>query len=165
MAGEKLTDLTALANLATDDLFYVVDASDTSESSSGSSKSSNLLTIADFVKASIHPVFVDTYDANGGTNVTSGAVVQLDTARTITGNDFSLSGGVLTYNESARAFWIDAQVSTYNRTSSNGENTGSATCILTLNSGDKLRLFAIGVNASGPVTTIAESSRLTATNL
>ena len=140
-------------------------------------------------------IYADTYDATGGTDVTNGAVVQLDTVRASSGADFSLSNGVLAYNSASKLFFIVSHVSTdtgggrdnsrfwlerstdggtswskiqgtegwmYNRTGSNGESTGASSCILSLSSSDKLRLFSEGVNASGPVTTIASASGLTA---
>lgn len=148
--------------------------------------------------ADVEKVYADTYDSSGGTDVTSGAVVQLDTERTKSGTDFSLSSGVVTYNSSSKLFLINAQVGTdtgggrdnskfylekstdggstwsevsgttgwmYNRVDANGESQGATSALLTLNSGDKLRLWAVGINASGPVTTLADACGLTITQV
>lgn len=148
-----------------------------------------------FVAESTLNVHADTYDAVGGMDVTAGAVVALDTTRTMSATNFALSGGVLTYNAGTDLFVINAQVSTdvsvgtgrsvsraklqistdggavwgdvsgsfgwmYNRIDGNGEGTCSISVILTLNSGDKLRLWTERLTGADTIVTLANGSRL-----
>jgi len=57
-------------------------------------------------------IHADVYDIAGNLEVTAGAVVALDTTRSLSGADFSLSGGELTYNAGTTLFIIHADVST-----------------------------------------------------
>jgi hypothetical protein len=57
-------------------------------------------------------IHVDVYDVTGELEVTAGAVVALDTTRSLSGTDFSLGSGELTYNGGAALFIIHADVST-----------------------------------------------------
>jgi len=60
MAGVKITDLTPLATAASDDLLYIVDVSDTSESPQGTSKAIEVGNIIPFSRS----IFAGTLNAN-----------------------------------------------------------------------------------------------------
>ena len=58
MAGVKITDLTPLTTAASDDLLYIVDVSDTSESPQGTSKQIEVGNLLDFESGSWIPTLV-----------------------------------------------------------------------------------------------------------
>lgn len=137
--------------------------------------------------------YINAYDSSGNTDVTSGAVVNLNSVRN-SSQDFSLNGNEVSYSGQSSLFLVQANVSTdtgggrdnsffyiekstdngstwsevggtrgfmYNRTSGNGESSGATSAILQMESGDRLRLRAESLNASGPVTTIEDGSAIT----
>jgi hypothetical protein len=57
MAGVKITDLGTLATAASDDLLYIVDVSDTSQSPEGTSKQIEVGNLFDFESGSYTPTF------------------------------------------------------------------------------------------------------------
>ena len=57
MAGVKITDLTPLGTAASDDLLYIVDVSDTSESPEGTSKQIEVGNLLDFESGTWTPTF------------------------------------------------------------------------------------------------------------
>jgi hypothetical protein len=63
MAGIKITDLAVLGTAASDDLLYIVDVSDTSQSPQGTSKSIEVGNILDFESGTWTPTFSG-YSAN-----------------------------------------------------------------------------------------------------
>lgn len=74
MAGVKITDLTTLATAASDDLFYIVDVSDTSQSPQGTSKQielGNLTASLDVVSGTWTPTFSNNSGALGSVTLTS----------------------------------------------------------------------------------------------
>ena len=58
------------------------------------------------------PIHVDLYDSTGELEVTTGAVIVLDTIRSLSSTNFSLTSGELTYNAATALFNIHADVST-----------------------------------------------------
>lgn len=83
MAGIKITDLTPLATAASDDLFYIVDVSDTTESPQGTSKQiavGNLLPVVE--SGEFSPTF----------SSFTGAIIALTTTR----NYFQKIGDIVT---------------------------------------------------------------------
>jgi hypothetical protein len=63
MAGVKITDLTTLATAASDDLLYIVDVSDTSQSPQGTSKQIELGNLAANASAAFAPTLSGLTDA------------------------------------------------------------------------------------------------------
>ena len=59
MAGVKITDLTPLATAASDDLLYIVDVSDTTQSPQGTSKQIEVGNLLDFESGTWTPTFSD----------------------------------------------------------------------------------------------------------
>lgn len=59
MAGVKITDLGILATAASDDLLYIVDVSDTSQSPQGTSKQIEVGNVLDFESGTWTPTLVD----------------------------------------------------------------------------------------------------------
>ena len=63
MAGVKITDLTPLATAASDDLLYIVDVSDNTQSPEGTSKAIEVGNLLDFESGSWTPTFSTFYNA------------------------------------------------------------------------------------------------------
>jgi hypothetical protein len=63
MAGVKITDLGTLATAASDDLLYIVDVSDTSQSPQGTSKQIEVGNLLDFESGTWTPTFSNFSDA------------------------------------------------------------------------------------------------------
>ena len=75
MADEKVSDLTAITALADDDLFYVVDASDTTDDAAGSSKKITAANVRSSLNGPYAHLTVSTTQNLGGAN---GAVSYVD---------------------------------------------------------------------------------------
>ena len=79
MAGVKITDLTPLGTAASDDLLYIVDVSDTSESPEGTSKKvelGNIVSSADFQSTATAQTGFDILTLNEGVYTKVGDIVQ-----------------------------------------------------------------------------------------
>lgn len=138
---------------------------------------------------------IDVYDNAGGQTFTTGTVhLNLDTTRINTDTTFfSLANDNVTINSngtyevtyrvstdissgaarSTSKAWIakngvevdGSRVYMYNRVNGNGANTGSATMLLQLTAGDVINVYVNRVGGTDTLTTIADGSGLTITQL
>ena len=85
MAGVKITDLTPLTTtVASDDLLYIVDISDTTESPQGTSKSIEVGNLLDYESAAFAPVLSFLTDAIVTTSGPDGVYSKIGNAVTLT---------------------------------------------------------------------------------
>lgn len=103
MAGVKITDLGTLATAASDDLLYIVDVSDTSQSPQGTSKQIELGNVLDFESGVFTPAYGDIMQITApvlnysgvwtriGENITFGTQLSGDLSFAQTSGSFSIT--------------------------------------------------------------------------